>query len=58
MSPKYIINWKDMKSEGPPAQAGGKNPKWGKQHKFSVGDDLTTAGVMNFTFLEADAQIC
>ena len=32
MSPKYIINWKEDKITGKPADGGGTNPKWYMDH--------------------------
>jgi len=58
MSPKYVINWKDEKVEGKPAKDGGKTPKWNSKHSFNIGTDLSTAGVMHFTFLDDNDVIC
>jgi hypothetical protein len=58
MSPKYIINWKDEKIEGKPAEDGGKTPTWESAHKFNVGTDLSSAGVLSFTFFDDSSLIC
>lgn len=58
MNPRYIINWKEHKVKGEPAYDGGKTPRWNQSHEFEVGNDLSSAGVMTFTFLDEDDFIC
>jgi len=58
MSPKYIIVWKEERIEGKPAYDGGKTPKWGHAHRFNIGTDLSTAGVISFTFFDDSTLIC
>ena len=59
MSPKFILNWKEERHEGPAAQEGDQNPKWHCDYDFKeIGTDLDAAGVFSFTFLEDDDLIC
>ena len=46
MSPKYVINHKNVKRESYEAKNGGKTPKWDQWFTFNVGSDMETAGVM------------
>ena len=58
MNPKYIINWKDEKTEGEAAWDGGKNPKWFKSHFYEVGEDVSSAGFISFRFFNEEDLIC
>ena len=57
MSPRYVINYKNVKRQSYAARDGGKTPKWDQQFTFNVGTDMATAGVLSFTFLESDDMI-
>lgn len=58
MDPYFVINWKEEKIESEKAFGGGKTPRWNQTHELNVGTDLSSAGVMTFSFMEGDKLIC
>lgn len=58
MNPHFQINWKDQKEVGEKAYGGGKCPKWNQCKEFEIGNDLKSAGVMTFSFMDDDNLIC